>query len=269
MRIAIHHRTCYRYDEPVTYSAQTLRLTPSSTASQEVLGWSIHAPGIERAATFVDGFGNQVHLITVTEPHQEIVIAVDGEVETSDTAGVLEGFKEVAPRSLFLRPTPLTRADAEIEALAEAASGDNTLERLHDLMRRVRERIDYRPGETHSATPAAEAVARGVGVCQDHAHVFIAAVRTLGVPARYVGGYLWATEGEPQEAQHAWAEAFIESLGWVGFDVSNGICPDPHYIRVACGLDYGYAAPVRGARRGGGDEVLDVHVEVGAAQPQQ
>ncbi|MCG8563020.1 MAG: transglutaminase family protein [Hyphomicrobiales bacterium] len=269
MRIAIRHSTRYRYDEPVRYSAQSLRLTPRAAASQEIVRWSVEAPGIDKAAAFVDGFGNQVHLITVTEPHQEITIAVDGEVETSDTAGVVQGVKEVAPRALFLRQTDLTRADDSIADLAADLGGEDTVQRLHDLMGRIRDRVEYRVGETHSETTAAEALARGAGVCQDHAHLFIAAARHLGVPARYVSGYLWATEGEPGEAQHAWAEAHIDDLGWVGFDISNGICPDPHYVRVACGLDYISAAPVRGTRRGGGSEALDVTVEVGEAQTQQ
>lgn len=269
MRIAIRHATRYRYDEPVRYSAQSLRLTPCSSAGQDVLRWAVEAPGIDKAATFVDGFGNKVQLITVTEAHQEITIAVDGEVETSDTAGVLQGLKEVAPRALFLRHTELTRPDEAIAALTVDLDGEDTVQRMHDLMSRIRARVAYRVGETHSETTAAEALARGAGVCQDHAHLFIAAARHLGLPARYVSGYLWATEGEPGEAQHAWAEAHIENLGWVGFDVSNGICPDAHYVRVACGLDYTYAAPVRGSRRGGGGEALDVTVEVGEAQTQQ
>lgn len=269
MRIAIRHSTTYSYDEPAIYSAQSLRLTPPSYDAQTVVDWNLVAPGIETAASFTDGFGNVVHLITVVERHTSVTIEVTGTVETLDTAGVSSGLPERAPVGLYLRTTSLTRADDAIKAVAEKARGEDDVSRLHDLMRIIRDRIDYQVGETHAATPADEALKRGAGVCQDHAHVFLAAARHLGYPSRYVSGYLWATEGEPQEAQHAWSEALVPDLGWVGFDVSNGVSPDPHYVRVACGLDYYYAAPVRGSRRGGGEESLDVRVEVGEAAAQQ
>jgi transglutaminase-like putative cysteine protease len=95
------------------------------------------------------------------------------------------------------------------------------------------------------------------------------AARVLGVPARYVNGYFLTETDEPSEAHHAWAEAYIEGLGWLGFDPANGICPTDHYVRLACGLDAGSAAPIRGTRRGGTDEVLDVLVEVQQQSAQQ
>lgn len=269
MRIAIRHRTTYRYEEPAFYSVQSLRLTPASFAAQQVHAWRIDAPGMAGAASFVDGFGNRVHLITIDENHRETVIEVAGEVQTFDTAGVVEGLHEVAPTALFLRETALTKPDAAIAELAREAQGEGAVERLHNLGLRIRDLVEFQVGESHSATTAVQAFARRAGVCQDHTHIFITAARLLGIPARYVSGYLWATEGEPQEAQHAWAEAHIDNLGWVGFDIANGISPDEHYVRVACGLDYTFAAPVRGSRRGGGGESLQVHVEVGQAQTQQ
>ncbi len=110
-------------------------------------------------------------------------------------------------------------------------------------------------------------------MCQDHAHIFIAAARTLGIPARYVTGYLLMEDTSdgagPAEAHHAWAEAWVESLGWVGFDVANRICPTERYVRLAAGLDAGYAAPIVGSRRGGADEKLDVSVAVQQQQSAQ
>lgn len=270
MRLGIRHRTTYRYEQTVGYSVQSLRLWPPDYDSQHVSSWRIDAPGIERAASFVDGFGNRVHLITIDKPHSEVSIEVVGEVETRDASGVVAGLRESAPRNLFLRDTPLTQPDERIAKLAGDAAGSDQIGRLHALMRLIHERVEYRIGATQSKTTAAEALAAGAGVCQDHTHIFIAAARVMHIPARYVGGYLWATEGEggPQEAQHAWAETCIESLGWVGFDVSNGISPDCHYVRVAAGLDYASAAPIRGSRRGGGEEQLEVRVDVGEAQTQ-
>lgn len=269
MKIAVRHATTYRYDQRANYSVQSLRLTPQPSDAQTILAWKVRSPGIEKAASFEDGFANIVHLVTISEPHDSITIEVEGLVETHNTAGVTSGLKEVAPADLFFRETVLTRPDDAIRALAAKAKGQGDLDRLHHLMAMIRERIAYRTGETHSRTTAGEALEHGSGVCQDHAHVFIAAARLLGFPARYISGYLWATEGEAGDAQHAWAEALVPDLGWVGFDVSNGISPDPHYVRIACGLDYDYAAPVRGSRRGGGGETLDVIVEVGEATAQQ
>jgi transglutaminase-like putative cysteine protease len=125
------------------------------------------------------------------------------------------------------------------------------------------------PGATDSHTGAAEALADGKGVCQDHAHIFIAAARTLGIPARYVTGYLVMADPGPAAAHHAWAEAYVEALGWVGFDVANRMCPTERYVRLAAGLDAGYTAPILGSRRGGAGETLDVSVAVQQQSAQQ
>jgi transglutaminase-like putative cysteine protease len=143
------------------------------------------------------------------------------------------------------------------------------IDRMHVLMNAVRDKVDYAIGVTNAHTSAAEALSDGQGVCQDHAHIFISAARVMGVPARYVNGYFLTDTDEPSEAHHAWAEAYIEGLGWLGFDPANGICPTDHYVRLACGLDAGSAAPIRGTRRGGTDEVLDVLVEVQQQSVQQ
>jgi transglutaminase-like putative cysteine protease len=121
---------------------------------------------------------------------------------------------------------------------------------------------------TDATTTAAEALAAGHGVCQDFAHIFAAAARLLGIPARYVSGHLARAEHLQQDAAHAWAEALVPDLGWVAFDPANGVCADDAYVRVAIGLDYLDAAPIRGARRGGGMEQLTVAVHAGAAQQQ-
>lgn len=258
MLIAVRHRTRYIYDTETRYSVQSLRVTPQSFPGQRVLEWSIDAPGIETALTFRDCYGNTVHQLTVTKPHKEVVVEVEGLVETEDRAGIVGGLVEVAPLAVYTRFTPQTASSAEIAKLAGAAVDKDALGRLHALMHATRDAIDYVPGVTDAHTSAAEALADGEGVCQDHAHVMIAAVRWLGLPARYVTGYL---VGEA-EAGHAWLEAHVDGLGWVGFDPANRVCPTDSYVRVACGLDAATASPVRGARRGGGKEELEVAVEV-------
>lgn len=258
MLIAVHHRTRYVYDTETRYSVQSLRLTPQSFPGQRVLEWTIEAPGMERAAQFRDCFGNTVHQITVTKPHSEVAIDVKGVVETSDKAGIVTDLVEVAPLTVYLRVTPQTEADDAIRKLATVGEGKDYIARLHALMHATREAVDYVPGATNAHTSAVEALTDGKGVCQDHAHIMIAALRSLGRPARYVTGYL---VGEA-EAGHAWVEAFVDGLGWVGFDPANKVCPSDTYVRVAAGLDAATATPVRGARRGGGSEALEVAVEV-------
>ena len=170
---------------------------------------------------------------------------------------------------VYLRVTPQTRPDAAICELARSVERTDPLERLHALAGAVRARVDYVPGSTNAHTEAAEALADGKGVCQDHAHIFIAAARSLGVPARYVTGYLVVDTDNASEAHHAWAEAWVEGLGWVGFDVANRICPTERYVRLAVGLDARYAAPVIGSRSGGAAEALEVCVEVQRQSSQQ
>jgi transglutaminase-like putative cysteine protease len=262
MLLSVRHITRYRYAEPVSYSIQCLRLTPLSFMGQRVLDWQVRGGGANPALQFRDGFGNIVHLLTVNARHEELVIEAGGTVETQDCNGVVSDLTKSAPPRVFLRETTQTKPDGAIRALAGSADGNDTLDKLHALLDAVRDRVEYVPGATHTHTSAAEALADGKGVCQDHAHIFIAAARTLAIPARYVTGYLVLDEEGAAEAHHAWAEAWVEGLGWVGFDVANRVCPTDRYVRLAAGLDAGYAAPIVGSRRGGETETLDVSVTV-------
>lgn len=264
MRLTVTHRTVYRYTEPVRYTIQTLRLEPRPYEGLTVLNWRVEGESVRGLPRFIDGLGNVVHCQTIDRLHRQATITASGEVETRRGDGVVLGTVEPLPPLFFLRSTPLTQSDAAIEALAhdQNESGDR-IERLYRLMYRVREQLDYRPGATDSTTTAAAALAQGHGVCQDHAHLFCAAARLLGIPARYVSGYLWTgKDDQPYDASHAWAEAFVPNLGWVGYDAANRVCPTENYIRVAVGLDYSAAAPVRGLRRGPAEESLSVEVQV-------
>jgi transglutaminase-like putative cysteine protease len=266
MNLRVRHQTVYRYEAPVSYAIQTLRLSPRPHDGLRVVKWRVEAGGRDDLPFFVDGFGNMAHTHSINREHDSITLLVEGEVETEDTAGIVRGGLEPLPEIFFLRTTALTMADEAIADLADgAAGGGSILDRLHRLMNAVRDRLDYEIGVTDTATTAAQALDRGAGVCQDHAHVFIAAARLLGIPARYVGGYLWTGAGaQESEASHAWAEAYVENLGWVGFDPSNRICPTHAYIRSSVGLDYAAAAPVRGIRRGNSVESLAVRIAISA-----
>jgi transglutaminase-like putative cysteine protease len=271
MRLRVQHRTAYRYEQPVTYAIQSLRLSPQPYDGLVVIAWQVRRDGRRELPHFVDGLGNIVHCHTMQQPHRHYAITVDGEVETRDTNGIVRGAPEPLPPLFFLRSTPLTTTDSAIEALAaDAARASSPLDRLHALMDRIHERVAYRTGATTVTTAAAEVLQRGAGVCQDHAHLFIAAARALDIPARYVSGYLWTGENDrAYEASHAWAEAFVQDLGWVGFDCSNRVCPAERHIRLGVGLDYWAAAPVRGMRRGDTPESLSVEVRVTQAGAEQ
>ena len=269
MRIAIGHVTRYRYSAEASYSVQSLRLSPCAFDGQQVVDWRIEGQPGGRLIATRDGFGNALHLMTVETPHSEVTITASGIVEVEDSAGVVRGLPEGVPLRVWLRRTGLTAAAPAIVELARSVAPAERLAWLHALMAAIRGRVDYVVGATDSATVAAEALAAGEGVCQDHAHIFIAAARAAGVPARYVTGYLLVEGVDPEPAHHAWAEAWVEGLGWVGFDVANRVCPTDRYVRMAAALDASYAAPIRGSRRGGGEEVLEVEVVVQQRSAQQ
>ncbi|MEP0708355.1 transglutaminase family protein [Parvibaculum sp.] len=272
MRIQIRQQTTYRYDTPANYSMQVLRVRPLDSDGQKVLSWSLDVPSFATVMEGEDAYANFVQTLYISRLHSEITLTISGEVETVDTGGVVSGAAEPFPPVFFLRQTDLTAPDEAIRALAEtaaAASDGTALDLAHRLMEAVRGTVDYRIGETHAETTAAQALAQGSGVCQDHAHLFISAARHAGLPARYVSGYLWDEGDTEYEASHAWAETYIDGLGWVGFDVANRICPTDAHVRVACGLDYLEAAPVRGLRRGGGEETMEVRLKVDGAAIQQ
>jgi transglutaminase-like putative cysteine protease len=260
--VSIGHVTRYTYASPASYSIHTLRLTPPTFGGQRVLAWRVEMPEIDKAVRFRDSFGNVSHLVSIPQPHSEITIIARGTVETLDKAGFVRGVAEVSPTQVFRRETPKTAPDNAIRRLVADLKAPDRIDRLHELMQVIAERVKYTVGVTNPHTSAAEALTDGRGVCQDHAHVFITAARIMGFPARYVSGYFVTGEEYGSEAQHAWAEVFIEGLGWLGFDPANQLCPTDRYVRLACGLDAASAAPITGNRRGGCDEVLDVFVEV-------
>jgi transglutaminase-like putative cysteine protease len=272
MRIRISHLTSYAYGTPANSVIQMLRLTPRNHDGQYVARWRIDVSTDCRLDPHEDAFGNLTHAFSTEGPFSELVVTVEGEVETRDTQGIMRGTVERFPPSLYLRATALTTPDAEIAAFAAAsrdATDGNVLNLLHHMLERLHDDVAYDTDPTHAATTAAEAFTLKRGVCQDLTHIFIAAARSLAIPARYVGGYFHREDGvDEQEAGHAWAEAFVPGLGWVAFDAANGLCATDAHVRVAVGLDYLGAAPMRGTRYGGGGEVMSVKVRVDQASQQ-
>ena len=263
MRLTVDHVTRYSYDAPARSVVQSHRLTPSAFAGQKVIDWEVTVDGGTRGARHRDGAGDLVQGWTIAGPVTDVTVHVRGTVETEDLAGVLRGHRETVAPDCYLRETLPTRIDVALATLAARASGPDTLSLAHALSSAISDAIAYRPGVTHAHTTAAEALALGEGVCQDHAHALIAVARHRGIPARYVSGYLFAAQdGTPHEAAHAWAEVHVRGLGWVGFDPANRCCPDARYIRLGSGFDAQDAAPIRGIARGGAGEAMDVTVAV-------
>lgn len=265
MLLNISHITRYSYDSPVQYGLQELRLCPRDGPGQTIRNWDIAIEGGAKQARFIDQHNNEVWLVSFTREAQEIVVTCTGEVQTEDTGGVHGPHRGYAPLWYFLRETPLTQPGAALAQLAKKFKSGNLegLELLHQMSAAILQRVAYETGTTTPDHTGEAALVAGRGVCQDHSHIFIALARTLGFPARYVSGYLKLDGQVHQEASHAWAEAHVAGLGWVGFDVSNGISPDERYVRLATGLDYLDAAPISGLRFGSDEsERLVVNIEV-------
>lgn len=271
MRLAIRHTTRYEFGEPVVHALQRLRLTPKETQGQSILEWDMLYENAQPELEYDDQNFNHCTLVCVEPGATEVIVTCIGKVDTEDNAGVIGQHSGHLPLWSFCSQTKLTKPGPKMRAmikdLPEPGEGE-VLDHLHALSARIRELVEYETGTTSVTTTAEEAMGNATGVCQDHAHIFIGAARAAGIPARYVSGYLMMNDRIEQEATHAWAEAHVDGLGWVGFDISNGISPDPRYVRVATGRDYRDAAPVTGISFGSTQQVLTVDVAVEQQQIQ-
>jgi len=266
MQLHIRHETTYRYARPIGATVQVIRLTPRAESGQRTIRWTLTTPG--RRVQHVDAFGNLAHLVTLDEPRDEILILAQGVVESADNAGMQPADDTGLSPLAFLSGTQLTRVTPDIRTLAMGAAGHASGRAgVLDLAHRIREAVEYVPGATEVHHDAAEALRLGKGVCQDHTHLFIAACHAHGIPARYVSGYVHT--GDANMASHAWADVWLEEeQGWFSLDITNAQPADNRYCRLAIGRDYLDACPVRGVRRGGGAEAMQVRVYVGASADQ-
>jgi transglutaminase-like putative cysteine protease len=262
MRLTIRHETRYQFETPVKYGLQQLRKTPKSSHQQTVLSWRTEVTGGQREVSFEDHHNNTVELISFEREAEELVIVSEGEVEVRDNHGIVGPHRGAAPLWLFQQATPRTESGPGVRSILRDTPDEEPLQHLHALAGVIRNAVAFEVGASDPDWSAEEAIATGKGVCQDHTHIFLSCARALGYPARYVSGYLMLNDRTAQEAMHAWAEAHVDGLGWVGFDVANGISPDTRYVRVATGLDYAEAAPVIGTRIGGMGETLSVAIDV-------
>ncbi len=271
MKLSIRHTTRYSFAEPVVHALQRLRLTPKETQGQQILDWDMEYENAHPELEYDDQHFNTVTLVAVEAGSTDVTITCKGTVKTEDNAGVIGQHSGHLPLWSFLGQTKLTKPGPKMRALIRELphSPESKLEYLHVLSAAIQEQVAYETGQTDVTTTAEQAVEAGHGVCQDHAHIFLGAARAADIPARYVSGYLMMNDRIEQEATHAWAEAHIDGLGWVGFDISNGISPDPRYVRVATGRDYRDAAPVTGISFGSTEQLLTVDVAVEQQQDSQ
>jgi transglutaminase-like putative cysteine protease len=281
VKYKIHHKTIYRYTEPVRRSVHELRLAPRSGPLQSVQYWTLSAPGNLSEAR--DGFGNIVHNFTMAGPARTIAIVATGEVEVRiDPAptgqagaeagegghGAFQDLPEAGESRVsplyFLSGTPLTQAPADMQAFAAPyLAAGHEVPALLALADGIAERVQYRANTTDVGTSAVEAFRLGSGVCQDQAQVMVAACRALGIPARYVSGYFYDAAAASL-ASHAWADVCLDADRglWCSIDVTHRCITDGRHVRLAVGRDYASAAPIRGILEGGAGETMEVDIEI-------
>jgi transglutaminase-like putative cysteine protease len=285
MIYSVRHTTTYRYGDEVTLSSHRLRLTPRDTVRQRVRRFALDiTPQSHDLTAERDPFGNTAHLLEVREPHRVLTIEARSEVMVSDADTEFgftpwESAAEAArnPRSPlaleaagYVFPSPFTEASDAIEAYArESFRQDRPLaEAARELTHRIFTDFDYDPAATHAGTLALDSFAEKRGVCQDFSHVFLACCRALGLPSRYVSGYLLTHPPAGQEkligadASHAWASVWCPVAGWLDFDPTNDIMAGLEHVTCAWGRDYGDVSPIAGVVLGGGGHVISVAVDV-------
>jgi transglutaminase-like putative cysteine protease len=269
MQLTIRHETTYRYTAPLSYSIQQLRLTPRSEPHQRVAAWHVHTSG--KCHRFTDAFDNVCHMLTITGMHHEVAIVASGIIDVMPLDRGRLPASEILSPLVFSVPTRLTELTPVVLEFAHAnfkahPSSDDLLM----LAERIQDAVSYQRGATAVTSTASDALHLGKGVCQDHAHLFLASCHAHGIPARYVSGYIDPGDTDHAES-HAWIDAWIEEdayAGWVSIDVTHARFAGDHYCRLAIGRDYESVAPVRGVRQGGGTESMSVHVDVAAAPAQ-
>lgn len=264
MQLSIRHETSYSYTAPQAYSIQQLHLTPRAEGHQHVLNWHLNTVG--QIHGYTDAYGNLSHMLTINSPHTGLAIVAHGLVETTTPSGGRIANGDTLSPLIYTVPTRLTAATPGILELAAACLPDGTAQTRHlvRLAEHIFGAVKYQSGATEVSTTASAALQLGIGVCQDHAHIFLACCHAHGIPARYVSGYI-DPGGSSHAASHAWVDAWAEDRdysGWVSIDVTHARLMTDAYCRLAIGRDYDAAAPVRGVRRGGGDEAMAVNVQI-------
>ncbi len=294
MNFEISHRTIYRYSAPVAQSHHLLHLQPRTHPRQKVLDYSLFIDPLPASKTdLIDDFGNPTTIVAIEQDHTMLTFhsqaRADVEAPADFDPAHSPGWNDVAAQLranlgpetfeavVYTCPSRFIRPSREVHKFARASfpEGRPLLEAVTDLTSRIHQSFAYQSGSTDAATPVEEALRLKKGVCQDFAHVGIACLRTMGLPARYVSGYLLTRppEGMPKlvgaDASHAWFSVWAAELGWVDFDPTNNLRPKEEHVALAFGRDYHDVSPVSGVLLGGGEHEVEVSVDVNPVEPGQ
>jgi transglutaminase-like putative cysteine protease len=287
MRYAVRHETHYRYSEPVDLGLHMIRLMPVNLARQHVLCRQLTIdPPPTTLADFSDHFGNIVHRAAIETTHDRFAVTLAATIEVAPanpspppgpaweeirSAMRLDGFAAPTPVAEFVYGSPLARIETEATRYAGHSFPERRpiVEALRDLNARIHADFSYAPNRTDISTGVAEIFALGEGVCQDFAHIMIASLRGLGLPARYVSGYIRTRPAEDDagrvgaDASHAWVSAWCgDELGWIELDPTNNLVVSGEHIVIGYGRDFSDVTPLRGVILGGGSHSLSVAVGV-------
>ncbi|QDK97625.1 transglutaminase family protein [Acinetobacter tandoii] len=257
MKLMINHQTHYQYTEQACNSIQYIKMTPFNNTHQKVHYWDVSVPG-ERCVK-KDAFKNIWITSSQRFAYEQMTIMAQGIIELSPKPFALNMTDHLNPY-LFLQPTPTTLCNAEMKEFAHRLVPEINRHNLMKLSEAILQHIPYLPNQTSVKTSAIDAFQDRQGVCQDHTHVFIAMCKALGLPARYVSGYLFVPNTS-HLASHAWAEVFLDNT-WYCFDTSNQLFSPEAHVYVAVGRDYWDVAPIRGVREKGGIESMHSIVQV-------
>lgn len=277
-RFHIRHRTRYRYSEPARESASRLILYPISDAGQEVLKYQLSITGDPLLAAYTDHFGNKVQTFTLTEPHRELLIESEFTVithertlpeETLSTQNAWQELAQTVNKLEFLDFTSQEHFNAlpELEQVinAERHKDGSPYRVAMDFCRYIYTHFNYIKGVTTVESTLDEIWKLKAGVCQDFAHILLAMLRTTGIPARYVSGYICPNKNGMRGigATHAWVEAWLPGYGWLGIDPTNNCVANEQHVRLALGRNFNDCSPVKGVYKGSSDQQLEVMVSVG------
>ncbi len=269
MLLRIQHETKLNYTEPVCETVFEVRMAPPSDEDQTNLGYRLRIVPQAPVTAYRDGFGNRVDLFNILTPYRELTVRTTAIVRTHRRSGQAR-LAEVpwndrtatsAEVLEYLQPSRLVARCPELDEFLETIPepSGSMLDAVESLLEAVRDRLRYEKTVTTAKTPVGEALALGRGVCQDFAHLFLGACRGLGLPARYVSGYI---HGPGELATHAWAQVWLGPNGWVDIDPTRGEFLNDDYVLTAVGRDYADIPPNRGVWRGLAEETMTVSVQV-------
>jgi transglutaminase-like putative cysteine protease len=267
MKLEIVHSTRYRYSGPIAETVMEVRLRPMDGNGQRCLDFKLELSHGIKPRSYVDGFGNHVHYFNLVRPHAGMSVVSRSTIETGLGPDDVPG-EELVQDFLRFRP-PVKDVDgirglAARHSIADPASGVAVEHALDALTTTISREFTYNRTVTNVYSSVDDVLTLRAGVCQDFAHLFIAVARAMGVPARYVSGYIHLPGERESTASHAWAEAWVPGRGWIGFDATHPVRTTPHHVRLAVGRDYSDAAPTRGVYVGSATSSMSISVKTRA-----